>query len=302
MRLDFNVLWVEDQQASVQAYRTKIYRSLRKEGFKLETIFATSVEEARQYLSSNVYGDHIDLVLMDYDLGIAPMGDEGLQVVREYFKYKDIIFYSADVGGLLKRVAEKNIQGIFCSTRGNLPDTVEEVFHVLVKKVVDIDHSRGIVMGATSDIDHLVNDCLQAAFEKGNAASRQFALSIVKKRVNEIRGRVEAGVLKASEIAHISELAALHEIYTSYDRLVLLQKVLATNKEVKDQCDAIKKYIEETLPKRNDLAHLRVERNGFSRRLVGRDGAIMTVEDMKSLRQSLLEFQETCEVLADALQ
>ena len=127
MRLDFNVLWIEDQLDSVLAYRSKIERTIRNDGFKLQTEFAISVAKAKKLLGAEIFGDHIDLILMDYDLGVAPMGDEGLVVVRKIFGYKDIIFYSADVAGLLKKVAEKKIQGIFCSTRDDLPDTVEGV-------------------------------------------------------------------------------------------------------------------------------------------------------------------------------
>jgi hypothetical protein len=301
MRLDFNVLWVEDQPQSVQAYRAKIDRLIRKEGFKLQTEFAVSIAEAKKFLSSEVFGDHIDLVLMDYDLGVSPMGDEGLVVVRDLFSYKDIVFYSADVAGLLKKVAEKKIQGIFCSTRDDLPDTVEGVFEALVKKVIDIDHSRGIVMGATSDIDHFVNDCLVSAYEQSDGASRKKALALVAKRIAEIRKRFEEGVAKVGAVSHVSELFDLHHIYTSVDRLHLLRKILIASGKHKDQCASMQTYAEKTMPKRNDLAHLRVRRNGFSRKLFDRYGKELTSDEMRELRRALLEHQEMFEALATAL-
>jgi CheY-like chemotaxis protein len=69
MRLDFNVLWVEDNQANVHAQRDRIQALIRKEGFRLRVEFAASVDEAKKLLSEDIYGDHIDLILMDYDLG-----------------------------------------------------------------------------------------------------------------------------------------------------------------------------------------------------------------------------------------
>lgn len=301
MRLDFNVLWVEDQPKNVGAYEKKIDRLIRKEGFKLQTQFAISVADAKKFLSSEIYGDHIDLILMDYDLGGAPMGDEGLVAVREIFSYKDIVFYSADVAGLLKKVAEKRIQGIFCSTRDDLPDTVEGVFQSLVKKVVDIDHSRGIVMGATSDIDHFVNDCLVSAYEKSDNASQKKALALIASRVAEIRERFEEGVKKADTVSHVSELFELHHIYTSVDRLNLLRKILTGGGKHTQQCASMKVYAEKTVPKRNDLAHLRVLRNGFSRKLLDRYGKELTSEEMRALRLALLEHQEILEALAAEL-
>ncbi len=65
MRLDFNVLWVEDQRSLVESQREKIALEIKKEGFRLQVEFASSVDEANRFLSNDIYGDHIDLVLMD---------------------------------------------------------------------------------------------------------------------------------------------------------------------------------------------------------------------------------------------
>src|SRR5690349_15606136 len=117
MRLDFNVLWVEDQPANVRAQSDAIDRQIRAEGFRLQTQFASSVDEARKYLGSDIYGDHIDLILMDYDLGAGERGDQGLVDVRNVFPYKDIVFYSARAADLSGMVAERQISGVFCSDR-----------------------------------------------------------------------------------------------------------------------------------------------------------------------------------------
>ena len=43
--------------------------------------------------------------------------------------------------------SEAGIEGIYCAERENLPDEVIGVFESLIKKVLDLDHTRGIVMG-----------------------------------------------------------------------------------------------------------------------------------------------------------
>ena len=146
MRLDFNILWVEDQPKAIEAQREGIERRMRKQGFKLQTEVAGSIKEAKSYIGDDIYGDHIDLILMDYDFGDEPNGEAGLEMVRDTFLFKDIVFYSAQVKELTEIVAREKISGVFCCTRCDLPDTVSDVFDVLVKKVLDIDHSRGIVM------------------------------------------------------------------------------------------------------------------------------------------------------------
>ena len=144
--------------------------------------FAASVDEAKGFLGSDIYGDHIDLVLMDYDLGPGRKGDEGLSEVRAIFPYKDIIFYSCfSPAELMQKASIKDIQGIFASHRNDLPDMVVGVFENLVRKVLDIDHSRGIVMGASSDIDQLVNELLGALFDGCNDDQKSVALKAVVK-------------------------------------------------------------------------------------------------------------------------
>jgi len=301
MRLDFNVLWVEDQVNAVESQRARIDRQLRKEGFKLQVKFVVSVDEAVSCLASDIYGDHVDLVLMDYDLGRGTPGDEGLVQVRSQFAYKDIVFYSARASDISTLVAEKNVQGVYCSTRHDLPDTVEGVFLALVKKVLDIDHSRGIVMGASSDIDYQVNECLRELFDKGNDVAKKASLELISSSMKKIRTRIEKAYQKIAGISHIAELFDHHLVYTSNDRLNLLRKLLEGKRTFTTQLSLMKKYATKTIPKRNDLAHLRVQRRGFSRKLINRAGQELTSEQMRQLRLDFLELQEMFDELGGKL-
>lgn len=301
MRLDFNILWVEDQPDAVKSQFDRIDFLLRKEGFRAQVEFANSVERAKEFLSSDVFGDHIDLILMDYDLGPGKKGDEGLVEARSSFSYKDIVFYSANAPDLLTMVANRRIQGVFCSTREDLPDTVTGVFEALVKKVLDIDHSRGIVLGTTSDIDQFVNDALLAMMEGDTGAKTEQALGIVAKRLADIRARFEEDFAMVSAIKTVQELCEAHHIYTSIDRLNLLRKMLEKNGVYLDFAESLKGYANEAVPRRNVLAHVNVKKEGFSRKLYNRKGEELTSEIMKGLRLTLLNHHELAEELARLL-
>ena len=256
MRLDFNVLWVEDHQDNVQSQRERVQMLIRKEGFRLQVKFASSIHEAVDLLSNDIYGDHVDLVLMDYDLGIGGRGDDGLVEVRHIFPYKDIIFYSSQAPDLLDMVANKKMQGIYCSGRDDLPDSVIGAFEALVKKVLDIDHSRGIVMGATSDIDHYVSDCLATVYEKSNEENRAATFRILEKHLKEKKKCFDKELTIIQTIQHISELFDMHHIYTSNDRLRLLRNALSINNIHKDKAELMQRYMKNTVPRRNLLVHV----------------------------------------------
>jgi hypothetical protein len=308
MRLDFNVLWVEDQPNAVRSQCVSIERQIRKEGFRLQVQFATSLSKAEELLSSDIFGDHIDLVLMDYDLGVGAKGDVGLGIIRKIFPYKDVIFYSAEAADLLDKVANAHVQGssahvqgIYCSTRPELPDTVVGAFEALVKKVLDIDHSRGIVMGATSDIDHHVNDSLVAVFSKSSEENKAATLNKLMQHLKKKRVDFDEEAKFIEAVKHVSELLDRYNIYTSNDRLKLLKTALEVNALHSEKIDGIKKYLSEVVPKRNQLAHVQVQTEGFSRRLVNKKGEEFTSKDMKELRLSLLENQELFEALSEEL-
>ncbi|MDH5561429.1 MAG: hypothetical protein OEY59_11325 [Deltaproteobacteria bacterium] len=301
MRIDFNLLWVEDHQDNVQAYRKKIENLMRREGFRLQVVFVNSVAEATKILSEDIYGDHIDMILMDYDLGAGPKGDEGLRQVKNIFPFKEVVFYSSQADNLADMVANKKIQGVYIAPRDELfPDTVVGVFEELVKKVVDIDHSRGIVMGATSDIDHLVNGCLVSTYDDCSGDTQGQVLQAAFKRLIQIKERFDKNFEEIQGIKHVSDLFGKHAVYTSVDRLNLLRKALKFQGNLSEENDPeIQRYVNEIIPLRNDLAHVRVKTEGFSRKLFDRKGKEFTSDAMKNLRLELLEFQNFFETLFD---
>ncbi len=295
MRLDFNILWVEDQPKAIKAQREGIERLMRKQGFKLQTEMATSIKKAASYIGDDIYGDHIDLILMDYDFGDEPNGEVGLEMVRDTFPYKDIVFYSAQAKDLTEIVARNKIHGVFCCDRAGLPDTVIHVFDVLVKKVLDIDHSRGIVMGATSEIDEFVNESLICVLKKANQKTVAAAFKIIGKQLDKIKEQFSNNCTRISEAKEISEILNIHNVYSSTYRLSLFREILKQLGIHGKEQKAMSRYANDTIPKRNDMAHVTVERDGFSRKILDRSGKELTTEDMRILRSALLEHHEMFE-------
>lgn len=299
MRLDFNLLWVEDQQNLVENQRNRMQFLMEREGFRLQVKFAASIVEAMEVLSDNIYGDHIDMIVMDYDLGSGMAGDEGLLIIRNTFAYKDIVFYSAQANNLIEKVAGKKVQGIYCSSRDDLPDTVQGVFESLIRKVLDIDHARGIVMGATSYIDHFINDCLITLFNCSNETCQTSTLQVLGRHIQEKRTNLEKNLKELECLTNLSSLSDKHAIYTSYDRIRLLVNILQINQIHAEKVVDLKNYMVSTLPKRNDLAHIEVKIDGFSRKLIDRNGNEFSSDDMKSLRLELINYQTIIEDLLD---
>jgi hypothetical protein len=158
-------------------------------------------------------------------------------------------------------------------------------------------------MGTTSDIDHFVMDSLIASFDGGPVEAKSKALAHVQKDLEKIRERFEKSIGEIAAIEHLSELFDQYGIYTSVDRLELLRKILKEMPEYQAHDATLSAYIQSTIPKRNILAHVRVrvEANGFSRKLVDRKNVEHTSANMKALRLELLGHHEAFEALSQNL-
>ena len=173
-----------------------------------------------------------------------------------------------------------------------------------VKKVLDLDHTRGIVMGATSDIDHIVNECLLVIHEKLDVAGKAGLLKKAQGYVQEhIKGLTEKaqGLEKATTV---TELFEAHMILTANDRLRMLIGVLkveafAAHKEYRQKVIA---YQQSVVPGRNRLGHMVLVPEGKPQAVVDSKGQQVTVEGTRDLRRLILELRTDFRNLLTALQ
>lgn len=301
MRLDFNVLWIEDQPGNIDGFKDNLRIKILKEGFKLQVIQELSFEDAEKHLSDDVFVDNIDLVLVDYDLGNKMKGDDAIRKIRNKIPYKDIIFYSAKSStDLRKMMHEKGIEGVFCASREELADKLSGVFDALVKKVLDIDHSRGIVMGVTSDIDQMINDCLlKLEAELGNDIK-----DILQKYVTENIGKRMKSLTdvqnKISDGMTMAEILKSRDAIPAADRLKILKKVLSLHypSSHADIKRSISKYLTDIPQKRNILAHSRLVVKNNIRRLKSSGDVEITSSYVRDLRIELIGHRENFEELA----
>lgn len=303
MRLDFNVLWVDDQPDRVKAQIRRIARQMELEGFEFKPTLCSSIDEVRQRISDHLFNDEIDLILVDWDLGGGVKGQDAIAEIRQQIQYKDVVFYSANTvpGDLLRFAQEAGLEGIYCADRDSLPDEVIGVFESLVKKVLDIDHTRGIVMGATSDIDQMVHECvivIHDGLEGGEKTALIVeALDIVEKRLADLSAQL--GALKANPT--MDALLKAHGIFTANDRLRMLSRTL--KKEAFKKHDGVRgsvtTYMQNVVPVRNTLGHKVLYPTLGVARMDG--GAPISLDEMRELRRTILALRGDFRNLADAL-
>jgi hypothetical protein len=185
-----------------------------------------------------------------------------------------------------------------------LVEEVLGVFDALVKKVLDLDHTRGIVMGATSDIDHLVNTCLATAHnrldDEGKAKFIEGALRLIAKKVNNFSNKSE----KIRKAPSVEALFEAHMLFTSDDRLRMLGTILkmeafGAHAAAKVTIESYRAYV---VQRRNELGHMVLAPEGKPQAIETTGGKRVSLEEMRNLRKLILSFREDFRTLANALQ
>lgn len=299
MRLYFRVLWVDDQPEQVDPFKFAIEPAITEEGFKFDVVKARSHDEAMNYISADgVIIDNIDLVLIDYHLDNGVDGDIVAREIRKKVPFKDIIFYSSDpVVELQRKIFDQHVEGIYCANRDELVPKVRGLFRDIVRKVLDLEHMRGIVMGATSDNEHLVTEAI-ASFDAKLADDHRTALVVLaserlQKGAEDLNGIREKLLAKKSLklLMKSFQFSAAHRLDLAIKILELLSA-----EEHQSLRESLKRYREETMPGRNKMGHTRIHVSGSLSEL--RSGATTyNVEELRQLRKDLVEHSEHFEQL-----
>jgi hypothetical protein len=249
-----------------------------------------------------VFTDEVDLILVDWDLGNNIRGQDVIVEIRSSILYKDVVFYSAQTApeALRRAVFEKGLEGIYCASREELVEEVLGVFESLVKKVLDLDHVRGIVMGATSDIDHMVNECLVAVHERLDRESQGSMLGDVRRRIQE---RLEdlTKTVKKLDNATLAELLKANMIFTANDRLRMLSRLLK-GLGLLEYGEHIAEYQQKVIPDRNILGHVVLVPEGKPQFVTDGRGDRMSIGETRELRRRILDLRQQFRSLLMALQ
>jgi len=306
LRLDFNVLWVDDQPERVASQITAITKRMHEEGFQFNPNLCESIEEVNKTIAADVFTDEVDLILVDWDLGNGVVGQDAIAEIRATVPYKDVVFYSAQTApaDLLKSAFDRGLEGVYCASREQLVEEVMGVFESLVKKVLDLDHTRGIVMGATSDIDYIVNECLTTVLGKLDQAGKENmlkeALAHVQRRMKDLTKIAK----KLEEATTLAEFFEAHMIFTANDRLRMLSGQLkaAIFAAHSEYTPAIVAYQKEVVPDRNRLGHMVLVPKGKPQVVTDSKGQQVTVDETRELRKLILNLRVDFRNLLGALQ
>ena len=157
MRIDYRILWFEDNASSYSTKKAFVKNIIEDFGFNF-------VEPRNEVDGSNIetipYSMY-DLIIADMSLANGSTSIKLMDAIRKKSVFTEVLFYSSNGEKVVREeLAKYNIDGAYCSGRDNddFEFKVREVIYTLIKKTQDLNSLRGLVMAETSELDKKMED------------------------------------------------------------------------------------------------------------------------------------------------
>ncbi|MBP3402340.1 MAG: hypothetical protein J6L82_00350 [Alphaproteobacteria bacterium] len=275
MRLDFKILWIDDEKDSVDTQAELIDSFLKDQGFTLEKIWAKDKETLDKLLSET---KDFDFIFVDNKFNDKDLGLKFIETLRENNVYADILFFSSTTSAavLKEEATKRSIQSIYIYTKTDINDDdslFTNIIQYRINKEMDLYSLRGIAMSEVAEFDSKIWDMIKS---KENSLKSSLASAVKKFRsdkYDEYKDKTEEKIWN-----DINKNGTA--VFDSFHMHKFLCTNFLNNPEISSSSEAEKcknDYHEDILKKRNALAHCRDQ---------------MTTEEQLEFRKKLIEFRK----------
>lgn len=303
MKLEYRMLWFDDQKSSIEHAIKRISGMISRLGFQPDIDLRIVSADVADPLANIPDEDDVDLVMMDWKLGGPHDGAKLTRKLRQKYRNTDVVFYSSETAKKLRElIFKQDIDGVYCCKRDELGDRVSAIIHGQLRRVLDLDHMRGIVMAATSDLDHGIIDCLNViqkiSYPKDETG---FAIVISESIASQMSKRIEK-VRKLGAKGKFEELVRDPNFGSSQRLELLLKEIHKIADRVSEThlVEYLGVYQGEIISPRNDFAHRKAQKKDGKIFLEGRD-IHYDQEKMREIRLLLLKHSDNLSALLSLL-
>lgn len=216
MNLTYKVLWIEDEGDFIESFAIDALRTyIEDQGFDPEIEFRMAPDEIKRDVNGALY----DLMIVDYNIAEDNFhGSDLIRQVRDTNCLTEVIFYSQDPTQLRNIAARDKLEGVFFSgrDRDQLLRKIEDVFDLTVRKVVDVENMRGIVMSGVAEVDHLVSDVIRAVHKNLDGGKQVELCKRLLKKMRPVVKHLRA-LVKDTDHPHFAEVEKLIDAVIDLD-------------------------------------------------------------------------------------
>lgn len=300
MNIDFKILWFEDDKDWYDSILPVVESYLSENGFNFIPERCPSGENLEEDLNKGDY----DLFLVDFNMP-GEHGNKIIERLRRFELYTDIVFYSQNGEDKVREsLQQKAVEGVYCSGR-NREDFEEKVTNVIksnIKKVLDLNNMRGIVIAKAASLDLIMDEIIikkiASAEEKEAHEIKKLAL---KKVVKSLQDRLDYAEKHDIE----NDFEAFIRKQESFTRWRLVKNICNRTKNLKEFEEIISDYDAEIISVRNKMAHLKeeIDDNGIKSLKSSYNNSDFVFNDAKSIevRSNIQKYDETFSTILERL-
>ncbi len=297
MRIEYKILWVEDEKNWYEESKDLIGDYLEDLGFIIESKHCKTFEEVKSEHSLNQLKEY-DLLLVDFSLAGSPDGDEIIKFIRDQKEnpiLTDVIFYSNDIESVRNSIKKYEFEGVYTSHRNDFITKAEQVIDTTIKKVQEVNTMRGLIMAETSDLDDLMRVIIQKLLKSD--ISEQ-----IETYINELLSGINSD-LEKYQLKDIQSKVEHSGYFNSLKKAKTINKLYKIKQIGIDKF--AHKYDSKVISTQNLFAHVTESVKDGEKVLVshitGKE-EVFNEERCTEIRKDLIEFREILENINEQLE
>ena len=306
MKLEYKILWIDnDLQSYIDNDSLKdIEDFLKEKGFEpmIEKVFDEA--ELDNYITKHNY----DLILSDYNLNNTT-GDEIIKLIRDEKQLDtEILFYTAQDSYMNNEQVLKNLafkeRLSFKVGRDGLLEKIENVIELTLKKLLELNATRGLITAATSELDVEIEELFYQLIEipvideSIPKVGKIFKTDYTEMKKNYLKQ------CKAKRDNHTSNYKMYFSLSDAFRKYDILKDLLKLHSFDGFDLDLFKKYGQDIISVRNKFAHAKaIDDNGTLKlkgQVSGQDFEF-TEDSCLEIRKNLIAHKRNIENLKQAL-
>lgn len=305
MKLDYNILWLDndltDYISNGDVESIKMF--LIELGFEPNIVTVFDEADLDKHLNISY-----DLIISDFNLN-TENGDVIIYRLREEKRLDtEILFYSAKtdfiqdaaVKDRLAFMERINIQ----VGRDSLLNKIEKIINLTLKKLLELNATRGLITAATSELDVEIEEIYYQLIEISVDDTTKPKLEKIFQTDYKEMKKNYLKQCKAKRDNHVSDFKMYFSISDSFRKYDILKELLKLKTFDTFDLELFKKYKEEVIEIRNKFAHAKaIDDNGVLKlkgRLEGQDFEF-TDQSCIEIRKNLIAHKRNIERLRQIL-
>jgi hypothetical protein len=258
MKIDYRVLWVEDDPSWYDTTVELFKNTLEDAGFELISERKSNIDEIKEMVASDGLQKY-DMLLVDFTLRHSDSGDEIIKYIRDKDVYTDVLFYSSAIQNVTDSMHKYGLEGVYTADRKEIEYKFEIVFKTTIKKIQEINAIRGLIMGETSELDVEIENVFNILIDLSiEDELKPKVEKIFKTDYKEVKKNYLKGC-KTKRDCHTSDYKQYFSLSESFRKYDILKEFLKLMTFEGFDLDLFKRYKTEVIEIRNKFAHAKSE-------------------------------------------